>query len=150
MRLRKAVLEEADTVASVWLRSRWAAAPAIPPPAHTEAEVRGWFRRVVLPSRDVWVADDNGELVALLVLDDGWIDQLYVDPGHTSRGIGRELMAVAKEQRPAGLKLWTFQSNVRARRFYEAHGFVMTGSTDGDNEEGVPDVRYEWSPSGAS
>jgi hypothetical protein len=33
---------------------------------------------------------------------------------------------------------------VRARRFYERHGFVAEATTDGDNEEGAPDVRYRW------
>jgi hypothetical protein len=46
--------------------------------------------------------------------------------------------------RPGGLKLWTFEANLRARRFYERHGFVPTGATSGDNEEGAPDLRYEW------
>ena len=68
--------------------------------------------------------------------------------GRTSRW--RVLMAVAKQQRADGLQLWTFEANQRARRFYERHGFVATGSTEGDNEEGAPDVRYEWSPSGTA
>jgi GNAT superfamily N-acetyltransferase len=92
------------------------------------------------------VADDGDGVVAVLVLKDEWIDQLYVEPGHTGRGIGGQLMAVAKRERPSALRLWTFEANVRARRFYERHGFVSTGSTAGDNEEGAPDVRYEWSP----
>lgn len=109
-------------------------------------EVREWFADVVLPQREVWVAEDGGPLVGVLVLEDEWLDQLYVDPDHTGRGIGTELMAVAKAQRPTGLSLWTFQANVRARSFYERHGFRPTAATDGDNEEGAPDVRYEWPP----
>jgi len=36
----------------------------------------------------------------------------------------------------AELSLWTFQQNLRARRFYERHGFVVVTETDGaDNEE---------------
>ena len=46
------------------------------------------------------------------------------------------------------LKLWTFEANVGARRFYESHGFVATRRTAGDNEEGAPDVCYEWRPPG--
>lgn len=38
---------------------------------------------MVLPEREVWVADDGGAVVAVLVLEDEWIDQLYVEPGHT-------------------------------------------------------------------
>ncbi len=60
------------------------------------------------------MADDDGAAVALLVLENEWIDQLYVEPGHTGRGIGGRLMAVAKRQRPSALRLWTFEANVRA------------------------------------
>ena len=81
-----------------------------------------------------------------MVLDREWIDQLYVDPALTGRGIGAALIDHAKRQRPAGLKLWTFQSNLDARRFYEARGFVATAVTSGDNEERWPDVCYEWRP----
>jgi ribosomal protein S18 acetylase RimI-like enzyme len=55
-------------------------------------------------------------------------------------------VALAKELRPAGLQLWTFQVNTPACRFYERHGFVEAGRTDGSgNEEREPDVRYSWS-----
>ncbi len=30
-------------------------------------------------------------------------------------------------------------------RFYEAHGFVEVDRTEGDNEEGQPDILYCWS-----
>lgn len=140
-------MEEAVEVAGVWIRSRAASAPEIPLPVHTEDEVCTWFQDVVLPSREVWVVDDEGELVALLVLEGAWIDQLYVEPASTGCGIGGMLVAFAKRQRPLSLMLWTFEANVGARRFYERHGFVVTDSTVGDSEEGAPDVRYEWSPS---
>ncbi len=142
--LRRARPDEAPAIADVWLRSRRASYPAIPAAVHSDEDVRGWFRDVVLPDREVWVGDAEGAVVALLVLDADRVDQLYVDPAWTGRGIGSRLLAVAKQQRPGGLKLWTFQANSGARRFYERHGFVATDTTDGDNEEGAPDVRYEW------
>jgi len=111
---------------------------------HTDDEVRRWFGEVVLQTCEVWVADRGGEAIALLVLDHEWVDQLYVDPAATGRGLGGALLEHAMRLRPTGLKLWTFQSNVDARRFYEAHGFVATAMTEGDNEEHAPDVCYEW------
>ena len=47
---------------------------------------------------------------------------------------------------PTGLKLWTFQNNLGARRFYEERGFIAIAMTNGDNEEQAPDVCYEWRP----
>jgi putative acetyltransferase len=42
------------------------------------------------------------------------------------------------------LRLWTFQRNAGARRFYERNGFAAVELTDGlGNEEREPDVRYE-------
>jgi GNAT superfamily N-acetyltransferase len=147
--IRRPTLEEAPAIAGVWLRSRAASVPAIPKPVHTDDEVRAHFD-VVVATKDVWVSDERGGIAALLVLDGDWIDQLYVDPDHFGKGHGSSLIAVAKRQRPAGLKLWTFEANSGARRFYERHGFVVTGSTDGENEEGAPDVRYEWTPCASS
>lgn len=149
MVVRRARAPEAREIAEVWLRSRAASVPEIPPPVHTADEVRAWFQEVVPPEREVWVTDGSEGIVAAHVLEDEWIDQLYFEPGHTGRGIGGQLMAIAKRQRPSALRLWTFEANVSARRFYERHGFVATDSTTGDNEEGAPDVLYEWSPSAA-
>jgi GNAT superfamily N-acetyltransferase len=144
-RPRRAKREEAAGVAAVWLRSRQASIPAIPPPVHTDEEVHEFFATVVLPERETWVIDDDhGEIVALLVLEPGWIHQLYVDPHFTGSGLGSCLLHVAKAVYPEGLDLWTFAANTGARRFYERHGFVAIDSTEGDNEEGAPDIRYHW------
>jgi GNAT superfamily N-acetyltransferase len=147
MEIRKAAQGEAGPLAALWLRSRTASFPSIPPTVHTDEEVHQWFEEVVLPTCEVWVADSSGEAMALMVLDQEWIDQLYVDPTATGNGIGGALVEHAKALRPTGLKLWTFQSNLGARSFYEAHGFVVAAMTAGNNEEKAPDVRYEWSAS---
>ena len=146
MEIRRALPSEAGSLAVLWLRSRAASAPSIPPSVHTDEEVHRWFQEVVVPTREVWVADSPGGVIALMVLDDAWIDQLYVDPAWTRKGVGGTLLEHAMRQRPTGLKLWTFQSNLDARRFYEAHRFVAIATTTGANEEQAPDVCYEWRP----
>ncbi len=135
---------EAGSVADVWLRSRRAAIPSIPPPVHDDDDVRAWFDDVVLPKGDTWVVDSQAGIVGLLVLDDAWVDQLYIDPSWSGRGLGSMLLGFAKAARPAGLDLWTFKANTGARRFYERHGFIPVSESDGDNEEGAPDIRYHW------
>ena len=147
--IRRATAADASGVADVYLASFHATYDF--PLAHTDGEVRDWITgfltRGDAGGRSTWVAEADGRIVALLVLDEEGIDQLYVDPSRLGRGIGSRLVALAKTERPGGLGLYTFQVNARARRFYERHGFVATWFGDGSaNEEGQPDVRYEWRP----
>src|SRR3954471_22293206 len=135
---------DARAAAELWLAARKAALGVIPAPVHDDDDVRDWFASHVVRVYELWVAeDDSGRLAGILVLDDDWVDQLYVDPERTGRGIGSRLLEIAKRERPRGLRLWTFQSNVGAQRFYERHGFVEVRRTDGhENEEGAPDILY--------
>lgn len=143
---RLARLDESDMVADLWLRSRKASVPANPPPVHDDADVRNHFSTVVLPRQEVWVIDHTGPgIIALLVLSDGSVEHLHVDPEWTGQGLGSLLVGLAKDRCAGSLDLWTFQSNTGARRFYERHGFSAVAMTDGDNEEGAPDVHYRWS-----
>ena len=150
--LRRAGRGDAPGVADVLIRSRRAAAGAIPAAVHSDVEIREWIRTVVIPEREVWLAvSADGEALAVLVLDEGWVDQLYVDPAWTGQGLGSRLIELAKSRRPAGLQLWTFTGNIRAQRFYARHGFVVAEATDGSgNEEKAPDIRLVWAPRQAS
>jgi GNAT superfamily N-acetyltransferase len=72
---------------------------------------------------------------------------LYVHPDLQGRGIGDALLTRAKELRPDGFRLWVFQRNTNARRFYEHRGLRLVELTDGEgNEEREPDALYEWRP----
>ncbi len=144
--LRPAGSSDAAAVADVWLRSFGAALPTVRRP-HSDDEVRGWVRDVLLLLHDAWVAEADGAVVGVLALSPGWLDQLYLDPAWRGRGIGDRFVELAKRRQPSGLQLWTFQVNGPARRFYERHGFVAVESTDGaGNQEREPDVRYVWWP----
>ena len=140
--IRRAAGREASAVAALWSRSRRAAAPAVPPPVHGDREVEAWFRDVVLPGGDVWVIGPEQDPVAMMVLQRGWIDQLYVAPARLRQGLGSKLVRFA-QSRQEELSLWTFEANAAARAFYERHGFTAVELSD-DNEEGAPAVRYRW------
>ena len=144
MHLRRAVESDAPAMADLYLRARRSAEPTIPPMVHSDAETHEWMAGQV-EALDVWAAVEAGRIVGLLVLAGDWLEQLYLEPDATGRGIGTVLVDHAKQVRPEGLQLWTFESNLGARRFYERHGFVEAERTDGaGNEEGAPDIRYVW------
>ena len=144
--LRPATSEDASAIAECYLDSFAQALPGITRP-HTDDEVRGWVREVLLPSTTVTVAvHPLGFVVGFCATTAGWIEQLYVEPAWQGRGVGRMLLADAQARSQGGLELWTFQQNARAQSFYEGHGFVEIERTDGSrNEERAPDVRYQWS-----
>ena len=111
---------------------------------HTPDEDRWFYRERVFPTCRVWGRFDGDELCGIMAFRDGWIEQLYVLPAAHGRGIGTELLEVAKSASER-LELWTFQRNEPARRFYEARGFTLAEQTDGSrNEEKEPDARYVW------
>ncbi|MFG3245932.1 GNAT family N-acetyltransferase [Streptomyces sp. NPDC048187] len=145
--LRRAAAADARAAADVWLRSFAAALPTVARP-HSDPEVRAYFRQVVVPRHETWVAEGaGGAVVGVMVLEDEELAQLYLAPEQRGRGIGGRFVALAKERRAGGLSLWTFRANGPARRFYERHGFTPVEWTDGArNEEREPDVRYVWRP----
>ena len=67
-----------------------------------------------------WVIEQGRTMIAVLVLLPGWIDQIYVDPEHTGRALGTRLVELVKELNPAGLDLWTFESNTWAASLLRA------------------------------
>ena len=144
--IRRATRADADAVADVWLAS-FKAAYAFPA-AHTDEEVRGWVREEVVTREETFIAAEaDGTVVGLMSLDGDDLDQLYIHPDHFDQGIGSRFVELAKERRPGGLGLYTFQVNERARAFYERRGFRVERLGDGEgNEERQPDVRYVWSP----
>ena len=144
MEIRRAEQTEAAVIGDLYWRAREAAVPAIPPSVHPRDDVLDYFATVMLPHRDTWVAVEGAHIVGLLVLEPGWVDHPYLEPSRTGEGIGSQLLEHAKSVQPDGLDLWAFRSNTGARRFYERHGFVAVAFTEGDNEEGAPDVRYHW------
>ena len=84
------------------------------------------------------------DVMGFLVRQGGEVLALYVASGARGRGIGRALLADTMAAEPEG-GLWTFQANAPARGFYAAMGLREVMMTDGENEEGLPDVRLEWS-----
>lgn len=72
-----------------------------------------------------WVYDD-GVVRGLIRIEDGEIVKLFVDPFFQRRGIGAKLLEFAVKIHHAN-RLWALEKNERAIRFYERHGFYLTG-----------------------
>lgn len=69
---------------------------------------------------------DDGIVKGLIHMDETEIAELYVDNFFQNQGIGGRLMEYAKREHNAD-RLWVIEKNVNAVRFYEAHGFRLSG-----------------------
>ena len=121
------------------------------PNIHTDEDTFSFIASIVLRDQEVHVAEMDGEINGFLALHGDMVEHLYVRPDLLRRGIGSALLQRAKERLPSGFRLWVFQDNVPARRFYERHGLRLVEETDGSrNEERTPDALYEWRPTDRS
>src|SRR5688572_28254275 len=68
---------------------------------HDADEDHRFFRDVVLPRDEVWVAEVSGILAGFIAFGHGWVNHLYVHPAHQRQGVGSGLLAVAKGVWPA-------------------------------------------------
>lgn len=133
--------------------ARTAYLPYAPSP-HAPAAQRAWVRERLLPDGGVTLAEQGGALLGVLAVSRAagvsWIDQLHLQPGCTGRGVGLALLRHALATCPPPLRLYSFQANAGARRFYERAGFRAIAFGDGSaNEEGCPDALYERAPGAA-
>ncbi len=143
MILRRATLDDMTALARLHRRTVQISLPFLPT-LHTPQEDAWWFCERLFTTNEVWLAEDGDGPIGYVAFRADFIEHLFIRPQAQSAGIGLQLLEKAK-QAYAELSLWTFQRNLRARAFYERHGFVAVTETDGaDNEEKMPDVLYRW------
>ncbi|OBF56656.1 acetyltransferase [Mycobacterium sp. 852002-50816_SCH5313054-b] len=119
------------------------------------------FGRVGLRMPSTLVAVDGAAILGLATTglcrdgdfpNFGELMAMYVDPAHVRRGVGRSLLAAARQRLRvvgvAGALLWVLDGNTPARRFYARDGWRFDGTrrttTFGDSP--VCQVRYRCAP----
>ena len=134
------------------MRARPRCAPgSIPAGVHDDEDVRGYFASHIVEDCELWVrrARPAPSPASSCSRATGSTSSTSTRRAPAA-GSAARLLAVAKRERPHGLRLWTFASNTGAQRFYERHGFVEVRRTDGrDNEERAPDVLYAYCARGS-
>jgi GNAT superfamily N-acetyltransferase len=165
--IRAARVADAAQIAVVHVRSWQGAYRGLMPQAYLDEldpaqRLTRWERslaEVDAARTGVLVADVGGDLLGFASYSPsrdsdadpgrvGEIGAIYLLPSAWGRGIGRRLMeATLSCLVTAGfveVTLWVLDSNVRARRFYEAGGWSADGGQQLDESRGFPitQVRY--------
>jgi ribosomal protein S18 acetylase RimI-like enzyme len=173
MRVRPATADDAPAVAGVQIRSYQRAYAHILPACYLaaldlKARTANWHRSITERGRPgrIFVTGAGNDVTAFISLGlyrpgdgadpdpaIGEVSALYADPAHWSTGAGRALMDAAVAHLTAAgcteIRLWVFDDNPRARRFYERAGFrpdgersTYTVDADGPYSAEADEVRY--------
>ena len=134
----------ADAPACAAILNAWIDETPWMPRVHAHEDVERHYREFVFQKRKVTVAEDDA-LSGYLALDkeEGFITSFFLKAEARGAGVGKRLLDDAKAGAEM-LQLWTFAANEGARRFYLREGFAEVDRSDGDNEEGLPDILYRW------
>ena len=120
-RIRKSLPTETEAIIKLWLNSNIQAHPFIDS-GYWISNVD--FMREALPSADVYIYEQEGEIAGFIGLNGHHIEGLFVDPRHQSKGIGTSLIEFIKQQHFT-LTLTTYKKNEKTQQFYRKHNFVV-------------------------
>lgn len=141
--IQRADPTQIEEIAKIFRSSRQQLLPFLPD-LHSAEEDLIFFREQVFPRQNMFVVCSEGKVRGFISFGEGHLDHLYLAPPFLGRGLGKALLAKAKENE-AQLELWVFQENKRAIDFYLKEGFKIVRSTDGaENEEKCPDHLMLW------
>jgi ribosomal protein S18 acetylase RimI-like enzyme len=164
MLLRAATPDDAGEVANVHVRSWQVGYRGLMPDEYLDAlRPEDRAKRYTFGSRDplqlaTIVAVDEGAICGFATTGPAWgtdghgsgeLHGLYVDPPSWGLGVGRALIAAAREhlrsQDFTEACLWVLVGNDRAERFYRADGWVSDGTQRVAAVHGlvVNEVRYD-------
>jgi len=124
--IRLARASEYDEVARIWMES-WVSTGLEDASNFLLAKLRARVPMEIEKGWSLYVADDNGNLAAMLALHlpDRYLDQLFVAPEYQGDGLGRQLLTFTRQHLPDEIWLRCVRENEKAWRWYEREGFVI-------------------------
>ena len=121
----------------------WAASNREIPLVHN-VEERADYGRWLLEHTSVTMIHNSCGVVGFLALEKHIIQGLYIKKDFQGFGFGQAAIKFAQKQFKE-LRLWVFQSNIGAQKFYQRLGFQIVEKSDGeDNDYRLPDIFYCW------
>jgi len=138
--------DDEHAVVALWWDSWHSIRPGLRHPHPLTSWRRRWIDDIV-PVHTVVVVEDEDVVVGFAAVDlrTRELSQIFIAPDHQRRGIGRQLLAWAQAQMPAGFSLHTLTNNVGSRAFYRRHGLIE-GATRTNPYNGMETVEYRWAP----
>ena len=137
----KAIDEDAAEISQIL--EVWAASNREIPLVHN-VEERADYGCWLLEHTSVTMIHNSSGVVGFLALEKHIIQGLYIKKDFQGFGFGQAAIKFAQKQFEE-LRLWVFQSNIGAQKFYQRLGFQIVEKSDGeDNDYRLPDIFYCW------
>jgi putative acetyltransferase len=130
VRLRPYAAADEDVAIELWRRSWQHAYPDIDFSARLSWWRERWCGELV-PKASITIAERAGEILGFVTIDPatGYLDQIVVAPEAWGFELAEALLGEAKRICPQKIELHVNKDNARAIRFYEKHGFAVTGES---------------------
>jgi putative acetyltransferase len=144
--LRPYAASDEDASVALWRRTWQQAYPDI----DFTARLAWWrerWRTELVPTCTIMVAETSGAIVGFVTVDPGtgYLDQIVVAPEAWGSRTATALLDAAKRIAPSGVDLHVNRDNRRAIRFYEKHGFAISGE-DVNPRSGAATLKMSWRP----
>lgn len=94
---------------------------------HTPERQKCYLESEVAKGAQLYMLIDE-KPVGIVSVHGSLIENLYVLPSKQNQGYGTQLLAFAVGKCTGSPSLWILNTNDRAKRFYERHGFKPTGN----------------------
>jgi putative acetyltransferase len=142
--LRPYTAADEDAAIALWQRSWQQAYPDIDFGARLVWWRERW-RGELVPACAIAVAMAGEAMAGFVTVDPrtGYLDQLVVAPQAWGSGAAAALVDAAKRASPSGLDLHVNRDNARAIRFYQKHGFTVSGE-EANPRSGAPVFKMSW------
>lgn len=108
---------------------------------------RNRWRNDIAVAATIMIAEAGGTVIGFVTVDPRTLDldQIVVAPEAWGMGVATALIDEAKRISPQGLDLHVNTDNTRAIRFYEKHGFAISGAAL-NWRSGAPVHKMSWRP----
>ena len=144
--LRRYGAADEDAAIELWRRAWQLAYPQLDFTARLPWWRQRW-REELVPVTTITVAEAGGKMIGFVTVDPHSVDldQIVVAPEAWGTPVASALIARTKEISPKGLDLHVNTDNLRAIRFYEKQGFVISGEAI-NWRSGAPVHKMSWRP----
>ncbi|MDY0300018.1 MAG: GNAT family N-acetyltransferase [Trichlorobacter sp.] len=135
MKIRKAQLEDHQTLLAIWEQSVRASHDFL-----SEQDIQlliPMVRDQALPGLEVWVlCDESSAPIGFMGLDNNKLEALFISPTSFRRGGGKLMLEYARKLK-GELQVDVNEQNPSAVAFYLSNGFVVAGRSPTDSQ-GLP------------